>query len=73
MNANIDLIVVTDFFETAVEVLHVLYKETTTKREITFFFLTVVNDMNHNGVLEVCSVKKLEPMLISIRWHARTI
>jgi hypothetical protein len=73
MNANVNLIVVTNFFETAVKVFHVFYKETTTKREITFFLLTVVNDMNHDGVLEVCSVEQLEALLICISWHAGTI
>jgi hypothetical protein len=48
VNANVDLIVVTDFFETAVKVLHVLHEQIPGECEVSLLILVVVYYVDHD-------------------------
>ena len=53
MDRYIDLVVVRDFLEAAVEVLHVLDQKATRKSEVTLLILAVIYDVDHDTVLEL--------------------
>jgi hypothetical protein len=67
VDTDVNLVVVTYFFKTPVEVLHVLNKETPAKSKVSLFLLAVVDNMNHDAVFEIGSLKKLKPWLTGQR------
>lgn len=53
MDRDVDLVLVRDLFEALVEVLHVLDEERSTEVEVALLIFAIVNNVDHNAVLEV--------------------
>ena len=61
---DVNLVVIWDLFQAAIEILHIFYQQTPRKCEIPFLVLTVVDNVDHDGVfeLEVLPFKHLESL-----------
>ena len=52
VNRNIDLVVVTDLFQAAIEILHVFNEKASGKGKIALLVLAVVDHVDHDAILE---------------------
>ena len=53
VDRDVDLVIVGDFLEAAVEVLHVLDEQAARERKVSLFVLAIVDHMNHDAVFEL--------------------
>lgn len=56
MNRDVDLVLVRDLLETFIEVFHVLDEQRSAEVEVALLILAIVNDVDHDAVLEVCAL-----------------
>ena len=64
MNTNINFVIVGDLLQTLVEVLHVLYQQTPRKVEVSLVIFGVINDVDHDVVLEVRTLDRVYQILM---------
>ena len=53
VNRDIDFVVIRNLFQAPIEILHIFYQQTSGKSEVPLFVLTVIDNVNHDGVLEL--------------------
>ena len=64
MNTNINFVIVRDLLQTLVEVLHVLDQQTPRKVEVSLVIFGVINDVDHDVVLEVRTLDRVYQILM---------
>jgi hypothetical protein len=64
MNTNIDFVVVGDFLQALVEVLHVFHEQASGEVEVALIVFGVINDVDHDVVLEVRSLNRVNQILV---------
>lgn len=64
VNADVDFVVVRDLLQTLVEVLHVLDQQAPRKVEVALVILRVVDHVDHDVVLEVRALNRVNQVLV---------
>ena len=52
VDRNIDLVIVADFFQTAIEVFHILDEQASGESKVPLLILAIIDHMDHDAVLE---------------------
>jgi len=63
VDRDVNLILVTDLLEALVEVLHVFDQQSPGEVEVPLLVLAIVNDVDHDGILEVGPLDVAEQVL----------